>query len=96
MRGFDATLGGYAWLPRMIDKARAQEAGTLGDLEHPCPIDATLLRLLGLDVATFDAVVAREPTDAGVLDALAALGVPAPEEARFDPQALEDELRAEG
>jgi hypothetical protein len=31
----DATLDGYPWLPRMIDKARA---GTLGDYyRYPCP-----------------------------------------------------------
>ncbi len=94
MRGFDATLEGYAWLPRMIDKARAQADGTLGELERPCPIDATLLRRLPLDVGTFDAVVAHEPTDVGVLRELRALGIPPAEAAAFDPQALEDELRA--
>jgi hypothetical protein len=26
----DATLNGYAWLPRMIDKSRAARAGTHG------------------------------------------------------------------
>ena len=30
-RPMDATLAGYLWLPRMIDKARAARANTLGD-----------------------------------------------------------------
>src|ERR1700722_18429694 len=29
-RGLDAELEGYAWLPRMLDKARATLAGTAG------------------------------------------------------------------
>ena len=52
-RPMDEELAGYAWLPRMIDKARAYEAGTLGDLMHPCPVDRNALRLLGVEPVTF-------------------------------------------
>lgn len=36
-------------LGRMIDKARAKAAGTLGDYLYPCPLDQALLAWLGLD-----------------------------------------------
>ena len=42
----EATLDGYVWLPRMIDKGRAKLAGTLGDTVHPCPVDHTCLTRL--------------------------------------------------
>jgi hypothetical protein len=90
----DATLGGYAWLPRMIDKARAAQAGTLGDYVHPCPVDRACLERLGLDARAFGAVVARSDDDADLLAGLRELGVPSSEEAWFDPVALEAELQA--
>ena len=46
----DARLAGYPWLPRMIDKARASHAGTLGTYyRYPCPIDRACLELIGID-----------------------------------------------
>src|SRR5437870_13566776 len=39
-------LGGYAHLARMIDKARAREAGTNGDYIYPCPLDKAFLTLV--------------------------------------------------
>ena len=62
MRPMDATLEGYAWLPRLIDKARLARAGELGDIVHPCPVDRRCMGLLGIDVATLHAIVDREPT----------------------------------
>src|SRR5205823_5660647 len=37
--GLDAELEGYAWLPRMLDKARATLAGTAGEYQFGCPVD---------------------------------------------------------
>lgn len=55
-------LGGYAHLARMLDKARAKAAGTLGEYIYPCPLDQALLEFLGLDAdAVFD--VAKQGTD---------------------------------
>ncbi|MFZ5876481.1 MAG: DUF5069 domain-containing protein [Nitrospirota bacterium] len=55
-------LGGYAHLARMLDKARAKAAGTLGDYIYPCPLDQALLEFLGLGAdAVFD--VAKRGTD---------------------------------
>lgn len=42
-------LGGLVHLGRMIDKARAKAAGTLGEYLYPCPLDQALLAWLGLD-----------------------------------------------
>jgi Domain of unknown function (DUF5069) len=57
----DATLdGGYPRLPRMIDKARASHAGTLGDYyRYPCPIDTACLELLGINADTFRGIACQ-------------------------------------
>src|SRR5215208_5846626 len=88
MRPMDATLHGYAWLPRLIDKARLARAGELGDIVHPCPVDRRCMGLLGIDVGTLHAIVDREPTDAGVLAALRRQGIPPAREAWFDAPAF--------
>jgi quercetin dioxygenase-like cupin family protein len=93
LRPLDATLDGYAWLPRMIDKSRAARAGTLGDAVHPCPVDRRCLALLGIDVDTFGAVVARSDGDAEVLAGLRAAGIASAEAAWFDVRAWEDALQ---
>lgn len=93
LRPMDATLDGYAWLPRMIDKARHARAGTLGTAVHPCPVDRRCLALLGIDVETFGRVVAEAEDDAAVLDGLRAVGIASAEEAWFDAQAWEDALQ---
>ena len=93
MRSMDATLEGYAWLPRLIDKARLSRAGRLGDIVHPCPVDRRCMGLLGIDVATLHAIVDREPDDAGVLAALRAHGIRSAREAWFDAPAFEAELQ---
>lgn len=49
-------LGGIAWLPRMIDKARAKENDELGEFIFPCPIDRQLLQRLDMDADTFQSI----------------------------------------
>ena len=93
MRPMDATLEGYAWLPRLIDKARAARAGTLGGVVHPCPVDRRCMELLGIDVATLHTIIDRERTDAGVLAALRRHGIPSAAAAWFDAPAFEAELQ---
>lgn len=41
-------LGGYAHLPRMLDKARAAAAGRLGDYDWPAPLDRHFYGFTGL------------------------------------------------
>jgi hypothetical protein len=91
-RPMDEELAGYAWLPRMIDKARAKDAGTLGDLMHPCPVDQNALRLLGVDPLVFREIASSARTAADVLSGLAAVGARSAEEAWFDAPAFEEAL----
>ncbi len=42
-------LGGYALLPRMLDKGRAAINGTNGEFNYNCPLDQHILNFLGVD-----------------------------------------------
>ena len=44
-------LGGYAILPRMIDKGRAEIAGKDGEFNYNCPLDQHVVNFLGFDPA---------------------------------------------
>ena len=93
LRPMDATLNGYAWLPRMIDKSRAKRAGTLGSIVHPCPVDKRCLARLGVAFSTFTDVVATSRTDDVVLARLREHGIAPAAEQWFDAVAYEDELQ---
>jgi len=54
-------------LPRTIDKARAFNAGTLGEYHYDCPLDREVFTFLGVDQAEF-AKKARELNDAQLED----------------------------
>jgi hypothetical protein len=72
-RRWNDTLDGIPWLPRLIDKARAVDAGTLGTyLYGQSPTDHSLLRALGLSHRRFLELVASSADDGAVLAALAA------------------------
>ena len=96
LRGLDAELEGYAWLPRMLDKARATLAGTAGGYVFGCPVDHTCLARLGISPALLLDLASRHADDAVVLDALRSHGIPTAAKAWFDGQAVEDELQATG
>jgi hypothetical protein len=42
-------LGGYAILPRCLDKGRAEIAGKNGDYHYACPLDQQFLTFAGID-----------------------------------------------
>jgi hypothetical protein len=42
-------LGGYAILPRMLDKGRALLGGKPGDYHYACPLDQQFLSFAGID-----------------------------------------------
>jgi hypothetical protein len=42
-------LGGFAILPRMLDKGRAAIAGTPGEYKYACPLDQRFLDFAGID-----------------------------------------------
>ena len=95
-RGLDAELEGYAWLPRMLDKARATLAGKAGSYQFGCPVDHTCLARLGVTPELVLDLAARHADDRAVLGALRAHRIPPAAEAWFDGQAVEDELQQTG
>jgi hypothetical protein len=42
-------LGGFALLPRMLDKGRAVIAGTQGEYKYACPLDQQFLEFTGIN-----------------------------------------------
>jgi quercetin dioxygenase-like cupin family protein len=88
-----AELEGYAWLPRMLDKARATLAGTNGDYMFGCPVDHTCMARLGITPELVLELAGRHGEDREVLAELRRHGIPSAEEAWFDAPAVEDELQ---
>jgi quercetin dioxygenase-like cupin family protein len=93
-RPYDAELDGYAWLPRMLDKARAERAGTAGNHLFGCPVDHTCAARLGVPVELIGDLAAQHADDEAVLEALRRHGIPSAAEAWFDGPAVEDEAVA--
>ena len=93
---FDSVLDGYAYIPRMLDKARATLAGTNGRYLFGCPVDHTCMARLGIAPELVLELAAAHDDDREVLAALRAYGIPSAEEAWFDGQAVEDELQGPG
>jgi hypothetical protein len=66
-------VDGIRWLPRMIEKARMCQRGTLGAyLIGHSPVDAALLKRLNITTVEFVELVRGHPDDIGVLNALRA------------------------
>jgi len=61
-------LGGYAILPRMLDKGRATLAGKNGEYHYACPMDQRLLEFLGLDAEPLKQQLAAGKSDSEVLE----------------------------
>jgi uncharacterized protein DUF5069 len=92
----DAELAGYPWLPRMIDKARASHAGTLGPYyRYPCPIDAACLDRLGITADTFREIAIGALEDENVIDMLVRIGARTDRLATFDPIHLNAEIHSD-
>jgi hypothetical protein len=51
------TMAGIVSLPRVIDKARANAEGTLGEYDVDCPHDRPVLELLGVGFTAFSAKI---------------------------------------
>jgi len=66
-RSVRARLGGYALLPRMLDKCRAELAGTQGSFRFDCPNDQRILTFLGIDAGALKAEVAKGKGDGDLL-----------------------------
>src|SRR4051794_1459954 len=61
-------LGGYALLPRMLDKGRAVIAGKNGEYHYNCPLDQHILGFLGLDPEALRTELATGKGDGEILE----------------------------
>ena len=60
-------LGGYAILPRVLDKCRAVIAGKQGEYKYACPLDQRFLEFAGIDAAALKKQVATGAGDGEIL-----------------------------
>ena len=60
-------LGGYALLPRMLDKGRADIAGQTGEYHYNCPLDQRFVEFVGIDPAALRAELATGKGDGEIL-----------------------------
>jgi hypothetical protein len=61
-------LGGYALLPRMLDKGRAEIAGKNGEYHFNCPLDQRILGFLGIEAEALKAQLAADKGDGEILE----------------------------
>ena len=61
-------LGGYAILPRLLDKGRADIAGLNGEFNYNAPLDQHIINFLGLDVAALREQLAAGKGDGEILE----------------------------
>ena len=60
-------LGGYALLPRMLDKGRAEIAGQSGEYHYNCPLDQRFVQFVGIDPAALREQLAAGKGDGEIL-----------------------------
>jgi Domain of unknown function (DUF5069) len=61
-------LGGYAILPRMLDKGRATIAGKNGEYHYDCPMDQRFLEFAGIDASALKKQLASGKGDGEILE----------------------------
>jgi hypothetical protein len=61
-------LGGYAILPRMLDKGRATINGKNGEYHYACPMDQRLLTFAGIDPEALKKELAAGKGDSEILE----------------------------
>lgn len=67
-RSLRVRLGGYAILPRMLDKGRATLVQKNGEYHYNCPLDQHFIRFTGIDPEALKAELAKGRTDGEILD----------------------------
>lgn len=60
-------LGGYAILPRILDKGRALLAGKIGEYKYACPLDERFLNFTGINPKALKAELAKGKGDGEIL-----------------------------
>jgi len=66
-RSMRTRLGGYAILPRMLDKGRATIAGKNGEYHYNCPLDQHFINFTGIDPIALKAELATGKGDGEIL-----------------------------
>ncbi|MEK7781256.1 MAG: DUF5069 domain-containing protein [Verrucomicrobiota bacterium] len=61
-------LGGYAILPRMLDKGRATLANANGEYHYNCPLDQQFTEFAGVDAEALQKELAAGKGDGEILD----------------------------
>jgi len=61
-------LGGFAVLPRLLDKGRATLAGKHGEYKFACPLDQRFLDFVGISAAALKKQLAAGKGDGAILD----------------------------
>ena len=67
-RSMRVRLGGYAHLPRLLDKARAVIAGKGGEYHYNCPLDELFFEFTGINEAVMFAEIKTGKTDVQILE----------------------------
>ncbi|MGA2605133.1 MAG: DUF5069 domain-containing protein [Verrucomicrobiia bacterium] len=65
-------LGGYAILPRCLDKGRATLAGKNGEYHFACPLDQRFFEFVGINAANLKKLLALGKGDGEILEWVAA------------------------
>jgi hypothetical protein len=60
-------LGGFALLPRMLDKGRATIAGKAGEYHYNCPMDGHFVEFVGINAAALKKQLAAGKSDSEIL-----------------------------
>ena len=93
VRDFADELEGYAYLPRMFDKARARLSGDTDAPPFGCPLDhSCMARLRVYPENVLELVSGNGDDDRAILGGLREHGIPPARETWFDARATEDEL----
>jgi len=61
-------LGGYAMLPRCLDKGRATLAGKNGEYHYDCPLDQHILKFAGIKASDLKKQLATGKGDEAILN----------------------------
>ncbi|MDB6130554.1 MAG: hypothetical protein JWM04_1661 [Verrucomicrobiales bacterium] len=61
-------LGGFAILPRMLDKGRATVNGKHGEFHYNCPLDQNFLEFVGIDAEQLKTELAAGKSDTEILE----------------------------
>jgi hypothetical protein len=95
-RSLRVRLGGYAMLPRMLDKGRATLAGKNGLYKYGCPLDQRLLGFVGIDPENLKEQLALGKGDGELLEWITANSATKPREWEIAQWSTHCEQRAPG